>query len=103
MTNLLHFYRCHACRQIATTPARAVRGSLWVCVACRSPMRWLYAQPITTRRERQWAAYGILFNPGSTTCDVCGVKLTPTTRRELCGLGVFCSMDCAEARAAKRE
>jgi hypothetical protein len=103
MTDLLHFYKCRACLQTLTSPARAVSGSLWRCIACYSPMQWQYAMPITTRRERQWAAYGVLLNPGLTTCDVCGVKLTPTTRRELCGLGVFCSMDCADARAAKRE
>jgi DNA-directed RNA polymerase subunit RPC12/RpoP len=99
----LHFYQCANCRSTLVAVSRAWHGRTWRCVTCHTPMKYLYTEPVVSPRNEQWARYGVLYNPGLTTCDTCGVKLTPETRIELAGVGQFCSEAHAAPAVEKHE
>jgi hypothetical protein len=62
---VLFFYQCRSCRTIATTPAKAT--TTLRCNLCRSYLRLLYVQPITTAAEQALAARGLVYNPHAPT------------------------------------
>jgi predicted SprT family Zn-dependent metalloprotease len=95
MTDLLYHYQCSACRQTLVAVAKGVPGRPWRCGSCRTPMRFLYEQPVETPRERQWFSYGLVLNPGVMTCAQCGVKFTNKNRWDPAHL--YCTTCLAKA------
>jgi DNA-directed RNA polymerase subunit RPC12/RpoP len=93
----LHTYQCSNCRTIATTTLRMKVN----CPGCRRIMRYLATDPITTDRERGWAAQGVVHSPQFRTCAVCGQLLNGLTKIRLAdGSGSVCSPACGLRHAA---
>jgi hypothetical protein len=59
-------YLCRNCRTVATMPAIAGPGFRLVCLMCHSYMWRAWTDPITTPEQRELAARGLVWNPGSS-------------------------------------
>jgi hypothetical protein len=76
----LYIYRCQSCRLMASAPVPHASGSRYRCSICRSWLRYLYKEPITTEEQRELANQGLVFRrwdqPEKPRCGVCQAVLS---------------------------
>jgi hypothetical protein len=71
---LLHTFQCWGCKTVATAPFRGEFGNPLRCILCRSYMKWLYSEPITTPDQQALASRGVVYNPGVSSESVPNVE-----------------------------
>jgi hypothetical protein len=111
VTDTLYTYRCKSCKTLAVASYRAKgHGDCVRCNVCRSPMPFLYAEPVTTTEQRAFWQRGLVYNPGAPerkpglpTCDICGEFASMLYGVYLIGVGRFCSAKCADEGVEKHE
>lgn len=63
----LHFYQCRNCKTVATSPVVHDFGRPLCCNICRSYMKFMWSELITTPEQEALAARGPVWNPGVET------------------------------------
>jgi hypothetical protein len=61
----LYFYQCQRCKTAATAPIEYPKREL-TCILCRSHMRLMWADVVTTPAQRALFDRGVVFNPGTS-------------------------------------
>lgn len=60
----LYTYQCRSCKTLAVAAYSSRGGKMVRCNLCRSPMPFLWSEPVTTEKHRELWARGLVYNPG---------------------------------------
>jgi hypothetical protein len=66
MARMLHTYQCRNCKTVATSPVfHDYFNRPLCCNLCRSYMKFMWSEPITTKEQEALADRGPVWNPGT--------------------------------------
>jgi hypothetical protein len=106
----LYAYQCKSCKTVAVAAYESRGGKCIRCNVCRSPMPFLWSEPVTTDAHRALWARGLVYNPGESkpkktlpACDTCGAYASILYGEWIVGVGLFCSAKCADDGVKKHE
>lgn len=63
MTDTLYTFRCRSCKTIAIASYQSRGGKCVRCNLCRSPMIYLWDEPVVTEEQRALWQQGVVYNP----------------------------------------